>query len=90
MEQCISNLEVRIVEIRGLEEQREKKRIFTKLIQFKGPLGLYHVPIILKLFPKIAEEGTVLYLYSFYKASISWIVNPYIETTAKEQQAKYH
>ena len=41
------------------------------------------MPILLKLFPKIAEEGT-LPNSSFYKATITLIPKPYKDNTHKE------
>ena len=45
---------------------------------FRGEL----IPILLKLFQKISEEGTLL--SSFYEASISLIPKPDKDTTKKE------
>ena len=46
------------------------------------------MPILLKFFPKIAEEGTLP--NSFYKATITLIPKPDKDNTKKETTGQYH
>ena len=46
------------------------------------------MPIFLKLFQKIAEEGTLP--KSFYKASITWYKNQTKTTQKKKTTGQYH
>ena len=61
-----------------LSERLKNKQTGKFYKTFKEEL----TPILLKLFQKIGEEGTLL--KSFYKASITLIPKPDKETTKKE------
>ena len=56
--------------------------------EFYQPFREEPMPILLKLFQKIAEEGTLP--NSFYKATITLISKPDKENTKKKATDQYH
>ena len=79
--------------ITGTETETMIKKLPTKKSPgpdgFTGPNSCEELtPILLKLFQKIAEEGTLP--NSFYEATITLIPKPDKDTTKKKITGQYH